>query len=83
MSGVDERIARLMELRQAQVGPDTDPGDVTIRVQDDSAMVTVHIDGLMPFSPLGIGGTVEEALDAAIQNLLPGFDDIRGMFADP
>ncbi len=65
--GADHLVSEIIRVRQEQVGPDEDPGDMTIVIQDDSALTTVQIDGL--FGLVGVGGSIDEALQNALDQL--------------
>lgn len=73
---IDEMISTIMEISQELVGDDYDPGDLTIRVQDDMPLVTVsqtthdrlflHTGGIELWSH---GSTVDEAVLAYLIRL--------------
>lgn len=68
----DELVRQLLAMQQA-ARPDTDPGDLAISVQDDSALVTVHQPDWEGATALGGiiggGGSIHEALTAAVSNV--------------
>lgn len=74
----DDIVARIFAFQQERA-PDTDPGDLamTIEVQDDMPLVTVRQQGMVAegasfaqrLSPLGMGGSIQEALEAAARTV--------------
>jgi hypothetical protein len=61
----DEIIAEIFRI-QTERSPDTDPGDINIDIQDDSPATIVMQRG-RNFPPyLGIGGSIQEALENAL-----------------
>ena len=69
----DELVAAIMRRRAEIVGPDRDPGDITITVQDDSVLVTVTIDKYTDEDPVfpadGIGASIIDALTNCLERL--------------
>lgn len=55
-------VSRLFRL-QNEAKPDDDPGDLTIDVQDDSAMTAVFQKGRV----IAYGGSIQEALENAVK----------------
>lgn len=58
----DLLVAQLFRT-QEELNPDTDPGDLTIVVQDDMAVTEVNQNGATIF----VGRSLTEALEGAIQ----------------
>jgi hypothetical protein len=66
----DELVAEIFRI-QNERNPDSDPGDLTIEIQDDLPMVLVwqyhwnDEDG----QPFGMGASIQGALEDALRNL--------------
>jgi hypothetical protein len=63
MATPDDLVNELFALQNA-ANPDDDPGDLSIDVQDDSALHAVFQRGRM----IAYGGSIQEALEQAVQN---------------
>lgn len=79
-----DRMVRRIFTAMNRHDPDGDPGDLNIRVQDDSPLVEVWLDR-DPRLWLSAGDSVQEALKTAVEGLetieeLPGEDNgFRGV----
>lgn len=64
----DEIIKEGFRLQEKH-DPDSDPGDLSIEVQDDMPMVAVYQDNAPLFSMPIMGKTVQEALEAWLEEV--------------
>lgn len=66
----DELVSEIFRI-QNERGPDSDPGDLTIDIQDDMAMVLVfQYNWDMDGEPLGMGTTIQAALEDALAKVI-------------
>jgi hypothetical protein len=69
----DELVAEIFRI-QDERNPDADPGDLTIEIQDDIPMVLITQDTWTDINdiwqPLGMGTTIQAALEDALSNVL-------------
>lgn len=83
-SHADTMVKRVFTAMNSR-DPNSDPGDLTITVQDDSPLVEVWLDGHRDRMWLSVGSSIHEALERAAEGLesdveLPGEDNaFRGV----
>jgi hypothetical protein len=87
MSDVNKLVKEILDLSGKINGPERDPGDITIRIQDDAPLVTVHqgdwdasIYTLLdqdPFVLTGIGNEIVSALEDHITKLKTVLENIE------
>lgn len=66
----DEIVSEIFRI-QNERDPDSDPGDLTIDIQDDMAMVLVfQLNWQADGEPLGMGTTIQAALEDALTNVV-------------
>lgn len=64
----DELVAAIFAVQNGR-NPTGDPGDITIDIQDDSALHVVFQKNQI----IGFGGSIQEALEAAFAAIAAGF----------
>lgn len=63
----DELVNEILRI-QNERNPDADPGDITINVQDDMPLCTVH----QKNEWIGMGDNLQHALENALNNVTDG-----------
>lgn len=64
----DKMVAEIFRI-QNERAPDEDPGDISIDIQDDSALHTVMQSRFNGTAIIGAGPNIQEALESALRNV--------------